>query len=157
MGASKELTKYTSSITRICRRSKKRPVAALWWIISRRSKTHTKHASHCERLGNQRPKLVVPPDVSTTVKDIWMGNVLLLETFLVNFLSAPEPFRRKNALGWVWGFFIYIFAGSFNDPEQRGELFVSESRCTRCNREQEFYYELLLLLLYFRQRLLNSC
>ena len=31
-----------------------------------------------ERLRNQRPILVVPPDVSTSVKEIWIGNVLLL-------------------------------------------------------------------------------
>ena len=80
--------------------------------------------------------------------------MLLLENFLVNFLPTPEPFRRKDALGWVWRFFIYLFVGSFNDPEQGGELFVSESQC---NQEQEFYYELLLLLLDFRQRLLIPC
>ena len=50
-----------------------------------------------ERLQNQRPALVVPPNVSTSVKEIWIGNVLLLETFLVKFLPAPEPFRRKDA------------------------------------------------------------
>ena len=61
-----------------------------------------------ERLRNQRPTLVVPPDVSTSFKDIWIGNVLLLETFLLKFLPAPEPFRRKDALGWVWGF-LYIY------------------------------------------------
>ena len=77
-----------------------------------------------------------------------------METFLVKFLPAPEPFRRKDALGWVWGFLIYLFVGSFDDPEQVGELFVSEYRC---NLEQEFYYELLLLLLDFWQRLLISC
>ena len=48
-------------------------------------------------LQNQRPTLVVPPDVSTSVKDIWIGNVLLLETFLVKFLPAPKPFWRKDA------------------------------------------------------------
>ena len=82
-------------------------------------KTLTPH----ERLRNQRPTLVVPTDVSTSVKNIWIGNVLLLETFLVNFLPAPEPFRLKDALRWVWGFFIYLFVGSFDDPEQGGELF----------------------------------
>ena len=50
-----------------------------------------------ERIRNQRPTLVVPPNVSTSVKEIWIGNVLLLETFLVKFLPAPEPFRRKDA------------------------------------------------------------
>ena len=63
---------------------------------------------HIERLRNQRPKLVVPPDVSTSVKEISIGNVLLLETFLLKFVPAPEPFRRKDALGWVWGF-LYIY------------------------------------------------
>ena len=82
-----------------------------------------------ERLRNQRPTLVVPPDVSTSVKEIWIGNVLLLETFLLKLLPAPEPFRRKDALGWVWGFLIYLSVGSFNDPEQGGGLFVSKSRC----------------------------
>ena len=48
------------------------------------------------------PTLVVPPDVSTSVEDIWIGNMLLLETLLVNFLPAPEPFWRKDDLGWVW-------------------------------------------------------
>ena len=113
-------------------------------------KTLTPH----ERLRNQRPTLVLPPDLSTSVKEIWIGNVLLLEGFLVNFLPAPKPFRRKDALGWVWEFFIYLFVGSFDDPEQGGGLFVSESRY---NREHEFYYELLLLLLGFQQRLLISC
>ena len=50
-----------------------------------------------ERLRNQRPTLVVSPDVSTRFKEIWIGNVLLLGTFLVKFLPAPEPFRRKDA------------------------------------------------------------
>ena len=53
---------------------------------------------NCERLRNQRPTLVVPPDVSTSVKEIWIGNVLLLETFLLQFLPAPEPFRRGEKL-----------------------------------------------------------
>ena len=48
--------------------------------------------------------------------------MLLLETLLVNFLPAPEPFWRKDALGWVWGLYIYLFVGSFDDPEQGGEL-----------------------------------
>ena len=52
----------------------------------------------------------------------------------------------------VFIFFIYLFVVSFDDPELGGELFVSEDRC---NREQEFYYELLMLLLDFRQRLFN--
>ena len=107
-----------------------------------------------KKLRNQRPTLVLTPDVSTSVKEIWIGNVLLLETFLVKFLPAPEPFRLKDALGWVWGFFIYLFLGSFDDPEQGGGGFVSESRC---NREQEFYYEILLRMLDFQQRLLISC
>ena len=64
--------------------------------------------SGLERLRNQRPTLVVSPDVSTSVKDIWIGNVLLLETFLVKFLPAPEPFWRKDSLGWVWGG-LYIY------------------------------------------------
>ena len=107
-----------------------------------------------ERLRNQSPTLVVPPDVSTSVKEIWIGNVFLLETFLVKFLPLPEPFRRKYSLGWVWGFFIYLFVGSFDDPERGGGIFVLEARC---NQEQEFYYELLLLLMDFRKRLLISC
>ena len=49
-----------------------------------------------ERLRNQRPTLVVPPDVSTSVKEIWIGNVLLLENFLVKFLSAPEHSGHKD-------------------------------------------------------------
>ena len=52
-----------------------------------------------EILRNQRPTLVVSPDVSTSVKEILIGNVLLFETFLVKFLPAPEPFPRKDALG----------------------------------------------------------
>ena len=48
--------------------------------------------------------------------------MLLLETLLVKFLPAPEPFWSKDALGWVWEFFIYLFIGSFNDPERGGEL-----------------------------------
>ena len=48
------------------------------------------HAS--ERLLNQTPTLVVPPEVSTSVKDIWIGNMLLLQTFLVKFFLAPESF-----------------------------------------------------------------
>ena len=50
-----------------------------------------------KRLRNQRSTLVVPPDVSISVKEIWIGNVLLLETFLLKFLPAPEPFWRKDA------------------------------------------------------------
>ena len=45
-----------------------------------------------ERLRIQRPTLVVPPDVSTSVKEIWICNVLLLEKFLLKFSPAPEPF-----------------------------------------------------------------
>ena len=71
-----------------------------------------------ESLRNQMPTLVVPPDVSTSIKNIWIGNVLLLETLLVKFLPVPEPFWRKYALGWVWGLFIYLFVGSFDDPER---------------------------------------
>ena len=82
---------------------------------------------HTEILRNQRPTLVVPPNVSTSVKEIWIGNVLLLENFLVNLFPAPEPSRRKDALGWVWVLYIYLFVGSFDDPEQGGELFVFES------------------------------
>ena len=48
--------------------------------------------------------------------------MLLLETLLVKFLPAPEPFRRKDALGWVWEFYIYLFVGSFDNPEGEGEL-----------------------------------
>ena len=82
-----------------------------------------------EILQNQRPTLVVPPNVSTSVKEIWIGNMLLLETLLVKFIPAPEPFWRKYALGWVWGFYIYLFVGSFDDTEQGGGIFVSEARC----------------------------
>ena len=78
--------------------------------------------SQPESLRNLRPTLIVPPNVSTSVKEILIGYVLLLETLLVKFLPAPEPFRRKDALGWVWGFFIYLFVGSSNDPERGGEL-----------------------------------
>ena len=74
------------------------------------------------RLQNQRPTLVVPPDVSTSVNEIWIGNMLLLETLLVKYLPAPEPFPRKDALGWVWGFLIYLFVGSFNNLERGGEI-----------------------------------
>ena len=63
---------------------------------------------HIEGLQNQRPTLVLPPDVSTSVKDIWIGNVLLLETLLIKFLLAPKPFQRKYTLGWVWEF-LYIY------------------------------------------------
>ena len=49
-----------------------------------------------EMLRNQRPTLVVPPNVSKSVKYICIGNVFLLETFLVNFLPSPGPFRRKD-------------------------------------------------------------
>ena len=76
-----------------------------------------------ERLRNQRPTIVVPPDVSTSAKEIWIGNVLLLEKFLVKLLPAPEPFQRKYALAWVWGFSIYLFVGSFDNFEQGRELF----------------------------------
>ena len=62
------------------------------WILPKRIPV-----KYNERLRNQRPTLVVPPDVSTSVKEIWIGNVLLLETFLVKFLPAPEPFWRKDA------------------------------------------------------------
>ena len=75
-----------------------------------------------ERLRNHRPTLVLPSDVSSSVKKIWIGDVLLLEIFLVKFLPTHKPFPRKDALGWVWGFFIYLFVGSFDDPEQVGEL-----------------------------------
>ena len=61
-----------------------------------------------KRLRNQRSTLVVPPDVSISVKEIWIGNVLFLETLQVNFLPAPKLFWHKDALGWVWGF-LYIY------------------------------------------------
>ena len=116
-----------------------------------------------ERLRNQRPTLVVPPDVSTSVKEIWIGNVLLLENFLVKFLPAPEPFRRKYALGWVWGFFIYLSVGSFDDPEHGGELFCfGISMQLRAGillwapaSSSGFPAKAFNLLLDFRQRLLN--
>ena len=49
-----------------------------------------------ERIQNQRTTLVVPHDFSTSVKEIWIGNVLLMETLLVKFLPAPERFPRKD-------------------------------------------------------------
>ena len=49
------------------------------------------------RLQNHRPTLVVPPNVSTSVEVILICSLLLLETLLVKFLPAPEPFRRKYA------------------------------------------------------------
>ena len=52
---------------------------------------------YIKRLRNQRPTHIVPPNVSTSVKLIWICIVLLL-----------EPFWRKYALGWVWGF-LYIY------------------------------------------------
>ena len=45
-----------------------------------------------KRLQNQRPKVVVPTDISTSVKEILLGNVLLLETLIVNLLPASETF-----------------------------------------------------------------
>ena len=69
-----------------------------------------------ERHRNQRPTLVVPPDISTSVKEIWIGNVLILETYIVKFLPVPKPFKRKDALRWVWGFLIDLFVGYFDDP-----------------------------------------
>ena len=65
---------------------------------------------------------MVPPDVSTSAELIWISNVLLLETLLVKFLPAPEPFQRKDPLGWFWGFYKYLFVGSFNNTEQGGGL-----------------------------------
>ena len=49
-------------------------------------------------------------------------DVFVLETLIVNFLPAPKPFRRKDALGLVWGFFIYLFVGPFDNPERGGGL-----------------------------------
>ena len=68
----------------------------------------SKGVALCESLQNHRPTLVLPPNVSTSVKDICIGNVLLLETLLVKFLPVTKPFWRKDALGWVWGF-LYIY------------------------------------------------
>ena len=53
-------------------------------------------------LQTHRPTLVVPTGVSTSVKEIWICNLLLLEALLVKFIPAPKPFWRKYALGWVW-------------------------------------------------------
>ena len=55
------------------------------------------YLAYPERLQNQRPTLIVPPNVYTSFKEIWIGNVLLLENLLVKFLHAPEPFRHKDA------------------------------------------------------------
>ena len=49
--------------------------------------------------------------------------MLLLEKFLLKFLPVPEPFCCKDNLLWVWEFFIYLFVGSFDDPEQGGKIF----------------------------------
>ena len=47
---------------------------------------------------------------------------------LIKFLPAPEPFRRKMLLGWVWGFCSNSFAaGSFDNPE-RGEDLLKQMR-----------------------------
>ena len=72
--------------------------------IQNKKRTNNKKSTKntLERLRNQRSTLLVPPDVYTSVKEIWIVNVLLLENFLLKFLSTPEPFRRKDALGWVW-------------------------------------------------------
>ena len=61
-----------------------------------------------KRLQNQRPTLVAPHDVSTSVKQIWIGNVLLLETFLVRFSPRPNPFGAKM-LQVGFEFFKYIY------------------------------------------------
>ena len=57
-----------------------------------------------KRLQNHRPTLVVPPDVTTSIKEISIGNVLFLESLLVKFLPTPKTLRRKYALEWVWEF-----------------------------------------------------
>ena len=62
-----------------------------------------------QRLRNQRPALFVPPNVSKIIKEIWIRNVLFLETLLVKVVPTPKPFWRKDYLGWVWGLYIYIF------------------------------------------------
>ena len=49
---------------------------------------------------------------------------MLLETFLSKFLPTPEPFRRKDALGWVWEFlYIYLWDPSTILNREGGFLF----------------------------------
>ena len=79
-----------------------------------------------KRLRNQRPTLVVPPDVSTSVKEIWIGNVLLLETFLLKFLPAPRTLTAQRCFRVDLGIFIYLSVESFNNPEQGGGAFRFE-------------------------------
>ena len=76
--------------------------------INVKKNTYVRHNFY-KKLQNQRPALVVPPDVSTSVKEIFIGNLLLSENLLVNFLPAPELFRRKDALGVGLRFLIYLF------------------------------------------------
>ena len=113
-----------------------------------------------KRLRNQRPTLVVPPYVSTSVIVIWIGNVLLLETLLVKFLPAPDPFWNKYALGRVWGLYIYLFVGSFDDPERSGELSFRKLNAIESRNliwaHSRFPAKAFNLLLYFRERFLNS-
>ena len=78
--------------------------------------------AHLEWIRNQKPALVTPsPSITNETKVIWIGK-LILETFLVKFLPAPEHFRRKILLGWVWDFYPNSFTGSLDDPERVGEL-----------------------------------
>ena len=129
----------------------------MWWGSQEEPRTCN------ERLLNQRPTLVVPPDVSTSVKEIWIGNVLLLESFLLKFLPAPEPFRRKDALGWVWGFFyISICRILQRSWTGRGDFRFEISMQLRAGilswapaSHAEFLEKAFKLLLDFRQRLLN--
>ena len=54
--------------------------------------------------------------------------VLVLETFLVKFLPAPEPFRRKRCFRVGLGIFIStLSAGSSLDPARGGDLLETEA------------------------------
>ena len=115
-----------------------------------------------ERLRNQRPTLIVPPNVSTSVKEIWIGNGLLLETFLSKVLPAPEPFQRKDALGWVWGFYISICSILRRSWTGRGAFRFGISMQLRAGillwapaYPAGFPAKAFNILLDFRQRILN--
>ena len=62
------------------------------------------HLVSVERLRDQRPTLVVPPDVSTSVKEIWIGNLnkskneIFINDWVKQKVVIPpyEKYQRKN-------------------------------------------------------------
>ena len=65
-------------------------------VFKRSAGASTTVVTTVERLQNQRPTLVVPPNVYTSVKEIWIGDVFLFLSFFWSGLRGSKAYS-------LWG------------------------------------------------------